>query len=164
MIDLWGMEHRSLILAAALLPVLLACGPRAGADPAAPAPPRADTTLPTGQAGLPAGQAGAPPPADGIQEITSPDGRVRMRGPLVDGRRHGLWTAYFPDGTVQSRGMYRNGVRHGTAEVFHPGGMPYYTGQYHQDNPSGEWLFHDTTGALHRTVVHDTLGRIIEQR
>ncbi|MDX9749476.1 MAG: hypothetical protein RBT71_00145 [Flavobacteriales bacterium] len=150
------MEHRSLILAAALLPVLLACGPRAGTDPAlptgqagAPAPPQADTT---------------PPPADGIQEITYPDGRVRMRGPLVDGRRHGLWTAYFPDGTVQSRGMYRNGLRHGTAEVFHPGGMPYYTGQYHQDNPSGEWLFHDTTGALLRTVVHDTLGRIIEQR
>lgn len=103
-------------------------------------------------------------PVDGLQEFHYPDGRIRMHGPLVNGQRHGSWTAYFPDGKIQSRGQYHNGSRQGVAEVFYPDGTPYYTGAYHQDRPFGEWAFYDSVGTLARSVVYDSLGNMIESR
>lgn len=158
MIDLWGMEPRTPSTphchwaAWLLFPLLLACGGPATSQAEADPPTTTSDTPPT------------IPPPDGLQEMKYPDGSVRMRGHLAGGKRDGMWTAFFPNGTIQSKGVYQNGVRHGSAEVFHEGGMPYYTGQYHRDNPSGKWFFYDSTGTLHRTVVYDTLGNILENR
>ncbi len=102
--------------------------------------------------------------SEGMHEIRGADGSLRMRGPKVDGQRHGTWTSFFPNGMIRSRGGFQHGERHGSAEVYHENGMTYYTGQYHRGQPSGEWFFYGQDGELQTTVLYDTLGNILEKR
>jgi len=138
------------IALAALLLTLGACnGPQAPA-PAPPEPPAAAPAEPT--------PASADTIRDGHQRQLDDQGRLLMEGDLRDGKRQGLWTAYHKNGQVQSRNTYSNGLREGPAVVFRTNGALYYKGQYANDHPVGEWLFHDEIGTLVRTVVYDSAG------
>jgi len=100
---------------------------------------------------------------DGILEIQIPDGGM-MKGEVRNSVRQGPWIAYFADGTLRSRGSYVDGEMDGPTEVFHPNGMPFYIGQYRMGISVGEWRFYDQDGTLLKTVMHDSSGRIVEQR
>lgn len=136
------------------LSILCSCDRPAGAPQRSAEKPAADV----------ADTAGTVRITDGMEEIRANDGSLRMRGPKVDGLRHGTWTSFFPNGMIRSRGQFEQGIQHGSTEVYHESGLPYYTGQYHQGNPTGEWNFYSADGTHLKTVLYDTLGHILEQR
>lgn len=128
---------------------LIACqtqAPDAGVDPATGAEPVAATDS---------------VPENGPVLIKGPNGHVRMRGDMRNGKRHGLWTSYHPGGTVQSRTDYVDGMQEGPSVVFHPNGQTYYTGDYRHGRQVGEWRFFDEGGTLIRTMHYDSTGAVI---
>jgi hypothetical protein len=109
---------------------LLACNSPQAPTPVAPAP-----TAPTVQSATPAP---AVEVENGHQRLLDDQGRLLMEGDMLDGQRHGLWTAYHKNGQVQSRTSYATGQREGPTVVFRPNGALYYKGQYANDHPVGE--------------------------
>jgi antitoxin component YwqK of YwqJK toxin-antitoxin module len=109
-------------------------------------------------------QTPAEPPTDGIHEMRDAEGRLTMKGPMRNGQRHGLWTAYGNDGSVRSQTTYQDGVEHGAAVVFRPNGTMHYTGDNHNGRPVGEWQFFNTNGDLAQIVVYDSLGNEVDRR
>jgi hypothetical protein len=135
---------------------LLACNSPQAPTPVAPAP-----TAPTVQSATPAP---AVEVENGHQRLLDDQGRLLMEGDMLDGQRHGLWTAYHKNGQVQSRTSYATGQREGPTVVFRPNGALYYKGQYANDHPMGEWSFHDEIGTLVRSVTYDSAGIQVDKR
>ncbi|MCC5808382.1 MAG: toxin-antitoxin system YwqK family antitoxin [Opitutales bacterium] len=52
-----------------------------------------------------------------------PDGTVRSRSEVVEGRLHGVSEGWHPDGTLETREHFREGVSHGVRERWHPNGQ-----------------------------------------
>lgn len=74
------------------------------------------------------------------------DGQFKMGGKLLDGKRHGKWTAYFKNGKLQSEGEFDNGLRTGMAKIYYDNGNLMYDGQYKNDQKIGVWKFYNEKG------------------
>lgn len=69
-----------------------------------------------------------------------------------EGRRVGIWKAYFENGVEQSILTYnKEGQRDGIYIVRYPNNLLHYRGEYEADEPVGEWLFYDEEGNLTET-------------
>ena len=103
-------------------------------------------------------------PQNGPAEVKGPDGRVKMKGSMRNGKRHGVWTSYHPGGATQSKADYVDGVQQGASVVYHPNGQVYYIGDYLNGVQVGEWRFFDEGGTLVRTLHYDSTGTVINDR
>ncbi len=81
------------------------------------------------------------------------DGAKQLEGPLLNGKRDGVWKSYYEDGNLWSVGHYTNGIRQGKAVVYYPNGNMMYKGQYTNDRRSGLWRTWDEQGKLVREVI-----------
>lgn len=52
-----------------------------------------------------------------------PDGTLRSRSEVVEGRLHGVSEGWYPDGTLETREHFREGVSHGVRERWYPNGQ-----------------------------------------
>lgn len=77
-----------------------------------------------------------------------PNGNVRIIGKYIEGKRNGIWTAYFESGIKNSENEYAMGEKHGKSAVWHPNGQLYYLGYYEHNEKKGIWKFYDENGNL----------------
>lgn len=99
---------------------------------------------------------------DGRHVFKDEQGRKRMEGGFMGGRRHGLWTTYNSQGRVRSRSEYVEGLLEGPTVTFRDNGALYYQGQHQHGVKVGEWRFYDEHGDLVRTVTFDAEGNEVK--
>lgn len=76
------------------------------------------------------------------------DGKLKMTGKFLNGKREGEWKAYFNNNQLQSIGAFKNGERIGPAKVYFPTGKLRYEGQYENNKEVGHWKFYNEEGKL----------------
>ncbi|PCJ28526.1 MAG: hypothetical protein COA97_00825 [Flavobacteriales bacterium] len=76
------------------------------------------------------------------------NGKLKMNGKFLNGKREGEWVAYFNNEQLQSIGTFKNGYRVGEAKVYFPNGQMRYEGQYENDKEVGHWKFYNEQGKL----------------
>ena len=76
------------------------------------------------------------------------DGKLKMEGDFLDGKREGEWQAYFDNGQLQSEGFFKANKRIGVAKVYYPNSKLRYEGQYENDKEVGHWKFYNEQGQL----------------
>lgn len=81
-----------------------------------------------------------------------PDGKIRIKGMLYDGKRHGKWTYYYDNGFLWSEGMFHYGKRDGYSLLFYKNGRKMVSGEYENDKAVGEWYFYTEDGMLDTTI------------
>ncbi len=82
------------------------------------------------------------------EKILFPTGELKMKGPIKNNLRHGVWVAYFKSGKKQSEGEFVDGVRNGFTIVYHENGNKLYEGFYTDGKESGVWKFYSKDGSL----------------
>lgn len=81
-----------------------------------------------------------------------PNGRIHVRGVLLDGEREGTWNTYREDGLPWSQVTYRKGIKHGPFRTWHTDGTPHIEGQHDEGEQTGTWKFYGTHGKLVETT------------
>lgn len=66
---------------------------------------------------------GSDTPFHGFIVAYHPDGALRSRSQVVDGRLHGLSEGWFPEGQIETREHFVQGVSHGVRVRWHPNGQ-----------------------------------------
>ncbi len=82
------------------------------------------------------------------------NGAKKMSGAFKDGKRDGLWQAWFPNGQLWSVGEYVKGEETGIKTVYYENGKKYYSGKLQQGKRTGEWYFWDQEGKLLKKVTY----------
>ena len=77
-----------------------------------------------------------------------PNGKLKMEGAILNGKRNGKWIAYFEDEKTQSIGFFENGFRKDEVEVYYPNGNVMYKGFFKKDKKVGLWKFYTKSGKL----------------
>jgi antitoxin component YwqK of YwqJK toxin-antitoxin module len=77
-----------------------------------------------------------------------PNGKLKMGGKFLNGRRGGEWKAYFNNTQLQSLGTFKNGIQTGETKVYFPNGKLRYEGQYENSKEAGHWKFYNEAGKL----------------
>lgn len=123
----------------ALAILLAACG----------APDRTETVTETWPNGAPKEVRLTEKGVDGVDvQQYHENGRIHVRGQLVDGVREGTWNTYRDNGNPWSQVDYQQGVKEGLFRTWHPNGLPHIEGQHAAGQPTGEWTFFSTEGAV----------------
>ena len=84
------------------------------------------------------------------------EGMKHLEGPIVDGKRNGVFKTYYKSGTVMSEGNFVDGKREGKAIVYHENGKINYEGFYKNGKECGIWKFYDDKGNLYNEVNRDS--------
>ena len=74
------------------------------------------------------------------------EGMKHLDGPIVDGKRNGVFESYYKSGAVMSRGEFVDGKRVGKATIYHENGKVRYEGNYADGKEVGIWKFYDEDG------------------
>lgn len=74
------------------------------------------------------------------------EGMKHLDGPIVDGKRNGIFESYYKSGAVMSRGEFVDGKRVGKATIYHENGKVRYEGNYADGKEVGIWKFYDEDG------------------
>jgi len=80
------------------------------------------------------------------EEWYYPDSALRLEGSYAEGKKDGVWKAWYQDGTPWSIGEFRNGLSDGFRMVYHENGQLYYEGNYTKGKRSGHWEFFNSKG------------------
>lgn len=83
------------------------------------------------------------------------EGMKHLDGPLVDGKRNGVFETYYKSGALMSRGTFVNGVREGEAFTYYENGNIKYQGVYVNGKECGIWKFYEENGELDKEVNRD---------
>lgn len=85
---------------------------------------------------------------EGENTLYYPSGKVRIKGEIVAGKRHGVWTSWYENGMKWSEDTYNYGVREGKTVSFYTNGQVRYLGNFQGDKKVGIWQFFDEEGNL----------------
>lgn len=91
------------------------------------------------------------------QKVLYKDGAIQMEGNLLDGKREGLWKAYFPDGSIWSETSFKAGVTDGPTLANYKNGQLRYKGEYSDGQLTGEWVWYDSLGGLNEKKNFDLI-------
>ncbi len=81
------------------------------------------------------------------------NGKVKMEGEFVDGKRSGKWKAYYDNGKIWSEGEFLNGERTGLAKIYYPNGKLDTEGEYTNGKQTGTWKYYNEQGTLQEEVA-----------
>lgn len=81
-----------------------------------------------------------------------PNGKIKIFGKYENGKRTGLWAAFFDDGRKNSETEYVNGEKHGKSLVWYSNGELFYQGYYERNEKVGLWKFYSRKGKMEREV------------
>jgi antitoxin component YwqK of YwqJK toxin-antitoxin module len=76
------------------------------------------------------------------------NGKLKMNGKFLNGKRDGEWMSYFPNDQLQSTGTFINGVRTGAVKVYQHNGTLIYEGFFKEGKEFGHWKFYTSDGKL----------------
>ncbi len=86
------------------------------------------------------------------------NGNFRMLGQYKNGKRLGVWKAFFPDGKLQSiRNYNAEGKEEGVSQVYKQEGKYYYlflSGYFKDGEKRGTWKFYNRNGDVIQTKNH----------
>lgn len=80
------------------------------------------------------------------------NGRLRIQGEMVDGKREGSWKYFYDNGMFWSKGYFQNDVQHGMSSVYFPSGILKMQGEYANGEAIGIWSFWNEDGELIKKV------------
>ena len=81
-------------------------------------------------------------------------GKKKMEGTFKNGKRDGLWQAWFPDGTLWSEGEYKEGEEMGSKTVYYENGKKFFSGNIKNGQRTGEWSFWNKDGKLLKKITY----------
>jgi len=90
---------------------------------------------------------------DGEQIEYHPNGKVKSKGTLKNGKRVGVWTSYFNNGIVQSENKYEKGILNGKTAAYYPNGNVQYMGLYIDNEKDDSWFFYLEDGTLDKEIL-----------
>ena len=76
------------------------------------------------------------------------NGKLKMTGKFLNGKRDGGWKAFFENEQIQSLGTFKDGLRTGETKIYYPNGNIRYEGFYEKDKEVGHWKFYTEAGKL----------------
>ena len=82
------------------------------------------------------------------EKVLYQNGKTRLEGSLLHGKRDGTWTVYREDGKIWSQTTYKDGLEEGLSVVNHENGKVYYEGTYKAGKRTGIWKFYSKEGQL----------------
>lgn len=89
-------------------------------------------------------------PAEGLAEgehtTKYPNGTLQVKGEVLQGKRHGIWTTWRPNGMKWSENTYNLGVLEGKTVSYYENGQVHYIGYYKNDEKEGKWIFFNEEG------------------
>ena len=85
-----------------------------------------------------------------------PNGAISMEGPMLNGKRQGVWKSWYTNGIQWSQNDYENGLRNGKTFSWYENGNLRYEGQYENDKQVGFWQVYDENGTLVSESEHGT--------
>ena len=93
-----------------------------------------------------------------------PNHLKKTEGPVKDGKKHGLWKAWYKDGTKWSEGNFQHDMNHGRHTVWHENGQKFYEGNYIVGQRTGIWTFWAEDGRLLKELNYNELKNKMEQQ
>lgn len=89
---------------------------------------------------------------DGIKNgdfiLYYPNGKIEMKGKIVNDKNEGEWKYYLPDGTLQTVGIFVNDVPESTWTWYYQDGKIFEQGNFKNGIRIGEWKTFDQYGKL----------------
>lgn len=83
------------------------------------------------------------------------EGMKHLDGPIVDGKRNGLFETYYKSGELMSKGTFVNGIREGEAFTYYENGKVKYHGSYKNGKECGIWNFYEENGEFDKAINRD---------
>lgn len=80
------------------------------------------------------------------------NGKEKMKGLIKNGKREGLWQAWYETGILWSEAEYHEGVNHGFSKTYFENGKVRYQGNYENGKKVGDWKYYDENGTLVKTI------------
>ena len=83
------------------------------------------------------------------------EGMKHLDGPLIGGKRNGVFETYYKSGALMSKGTFIDGIREGEAFTYYENGNVKYQGSYVNGKECGIWKFYEENGELDKEVNRD---------
>lgn len=90
-----------------------------------------------------------------------PNGILKTKGLLKNGKRTGTWTSYFVSGKVQSESKFEKGKLNGKTATYYPNGNVQYMGLYIGGKKDDIWFFYREDGSFEKDMLFKNGERII---
>ena len=84
-----------------------------------------------------------------------PQGQLKIKGLIQNGKKEGLWTAYYPSGIKWSESEYQNGNLSGNTTAWFENGFMRYQGRYDNNKRTGVWVFYNKDGSVQKRIDMD---------
>ena len=82
------------------------------------------------------------------------NGKLQMKGNIVNGVRDGKWIAWDDEGRMLSTGNYIDGFENGMWTVWFPNGQKRYEGLFKDGKRNGVWKFYDVQGVQLKEIAY----------
>ncbi len=89
---------------------------------------------------------------EGVNTDYYENGKEKMKGSIKDGKREGLWQAWYENGNLWSEAEYSKGINNGKSVTYFESGKVRYEGLYKEGKKVGDWKYYDEDGKLVKTV------------
>ena len=83
------------------------------------------------------------------------EGMKHLDGPIMGGKRNGVFETYYKSGALMSKGTFIDGIREGEAFTYYENGNVKYQGSYVNGKECGIWKFYEENGELDKEVNRD---------
>lgn len=83
------------------------------------------------------------------------EGMKHLDGPIIGGKRNGVFETYYKSGALMSKGTFIDGIREGEAFTYYENGNVKYQGSYVNGKECGIWKFYEENGELDKEVNRD---------
>ena len=77
-----------------------------------------------------------------------PNGRLKVKGVMINGKRDGLWISWYESGQEWSECNYKDGQKDGSIVAWHENGMKRYEGFYKNNQKVGKWTYWGLKGEV----------------
>jgi len=75
-------------------------------------------------------------------------GMIKHEGHLINGKRNGLWKAYYENGVLWSESVYKNNFLNGPTRVYYSSGVMRYQGRFKNGKRVGKWTQYEEDGKV----------------
>ena len=86
------------------------------------------------------------------QTVYYKNGHKKMEGNFKNGKRDGLWQAWFADGKLWSETNYTEGIENGQKTVYYENGQKYFSGEMKNGKRRGKWTFWKENGEILKEI------------
>mgnify|MGYP006094324845 CR=1 FL=1 len=82
-----------------------------------------------------------------------PNGKLKTKGRLKNGKRTGMWFAYYSNGNLYSENKYKKGELNGKTATYYPNGNLQYVGLFINNKKDDSWFFYLKDGTLDKQIL-----------